>query len=322
MKIVTLIPFFKEGIELTAECLNNVSSYADAAVVCVNDRYDKEVDEYLRSFPIVGRLSFVNKDIFSDAITNSSLLTMAQQLQPDWIVKQDIDEEFEPRFRNIRQFLSTTDLRWISVLWPSYVQDREHHCYFHHEHENGMTKPIIFRFDLDNLYVPASNIHSNIRMFTSKAGVIDIRLFHKNLLKSDRENYRKFVLSKRDKTGDKSFALLRKNNPQVLKYGSSPIDETFLKKEMDTKLFLRYSFVEEDIDQNLTLISTKNVAFNRQVLINYLSKFYNNQNVESRLTRECPKIRFTTILRKQVFAIANRFALVGKIRAYYQNNFK
>jgi hypothetical protein len=321
MRIVTLIPVFRESFELIAECLNNVSSYTDGAVVCVNDFYNKEVENFIRSFPVVKKLAFVNKDYFSDAIINTSLLTMAQELQPDWIVKQDVDEEFEPRFSNIRKVLSTTNLDWLSVLWPSYVQDRSHHCFYHHDLETGASKPIIFRFDLSKLYVPARPLHTNLAMFTEKAGVIDIRLFHSNLLKSDQENYTKFVLSGRERTGDKGVTSLRRLVPDALEVGKTSNVPTYTKRKKDAERLLRYSFISEDVDNDLEILSVEKQHFDRGMLIHYLSRLYEKQDVATRLASELPEVKGSQLIRRALSSMADRFYLFKRLREEYRRLF-
>lgn len=314
-----MVPFFREDPELAKACFLNVASYADAAVVCVNDCYDRETEDFLRSFPVVKQVAFVNKDTFSDAIFNSSLLTMAQSLRPDWLVKQDIDEEFEPEFAQIRDFLSLTDLDWISCLWPSYVQDKEHHCYFHHQVEAGTVKHVIFRFDLTRLYVPAGQL-TNLEMKNAKRGTLNVRLLHNNLLKSDQQNHIKFVKSGRESVHDLCVANLRKESPGVLLAGQDNLRVTFQKRDRDAAAFLPFCFHSAATS---SLIPFKGSAgFDRSVLSEFLTEWYEAQDVAVRLAQERPKVQkksriLQALVKAAIKAGVNRrlYSAIQRVRA-------
>jgi len=319
MNIVAMVPFFREDPELVKACFLNVAFYADAAVVCVNDHYDRETEDFLRSFPVVKQVAFVNKDTFSDAIFNSSLLTMAQSLRPDWLVKQDIDEEFEPKFAQIRDFLSRTDLDWISCLWPSYVQDKEHHCYFHHQVEAGTVKHVIFRFDLTRLYVPAGQL-TNLEMKDAKRGTINVRLFHNNLLKSDQQNHTKFVKSGRESVHDLCVANLRKERPEVLLSGQDNQRVTFQKRDRDAAAFLPFCFRSTSVPSHILFKSSS--GFDRSVLSAFLTEWYTGQDVAAKLAQEQPKVpkksRFVkTLVRAAIKTGLNKrlYTAIQRVRA-------
>jgi len=321
IQIIALIPYFRESQELLGECMRNVALYADGAVVCVNDCYNKDVEEMVRSFHIVKKLAFVNKDRFSDAIMNSSLLTMAQELQPDWIVKQDVDEEFEPRVEHLKDLLATTQLDLLAALCPSCVQDRNHHCYYQHEWETGVWKPIIFRFDLTKLYVRAGDVHSNLATKTSRSGVVDLRLFHKNLLKSDQENFTKFVLSGRERTGDPVVSDLRRTLPEVLATGSTSATPTFTKRARDSERLLKYSFVDEGVSNDLEILCTTQEEFNRHALGRYLSRLYPTQDAHARMHLQRPTISISQRVRKLLRRLAHRYGWLRWLRDRYRRRF-
>ena len=319
MNIVTMIPFFREDPALAAACFQNAASYADAAVVCVNDGYDRETEEFLRSFPVVKQVAFINKDTFSDAIFNSSLLTMAQSLRPDWLVKQDIDEEFEPRFADVRGFLSGTDLDWISCLWPSYVQDKAHHCYFHHQAEAGTVKHAILRFDLTRLYVPAGPL-TNLEMKEARRGTLNVRLFHSNLLKSDQQNHTKFVKSGRESVHDLCVANLRKESPEVLRLGEDARHLTFQKRDRDAGAFLPFCF--DAVPALSPLPFQSRSGFDRSALSEFLAALYPGQEAAAKLTQERPKVQkksrlLAALVRAAVKTGVNRrlYAAIQRVRA-------
>ena len=250
MKIMTLIPLFKEPIGWIKGTIQNASTYTDDIVVCVNDCFDQDLKDFLESYAIVRKVAFINKDFCQDSIYNSSLLTLAQTMgfYPDWIVKQDIDEEFEPRAAQLRNILETTDYDMLDVLWPSYVEDNNHLCYY--THTEGAVKTSIFRFDLNRLYVPGG-LHKNISMRNPKKGLITLNLYHKNLIRSDQENYIKFVASGREIANDGCVVELRNQIPEVLEQGQHQNQVTYIKKEKDAERLLPHSIPKKAIDPNI-----------------------------------------------------------------------
>ncbi|MBI4568207.1 MAG: hypothetical protein HY719_07405 [Planctomycetes bacterium] len=289
MRIITLTPFYRESRELTAACLANAAAYADAVAICVNDAYDPDTEDFLRSFPIVKNIAFVNKDRLFDPIYVTSLLTLAQALNPDWIVRQDVDEEFDPTFvAGIRALLATTDLDAFALLWPSYVGDASRHCFYHHALPLGMMKQPIHRFDLRRLYVPGQPIHVDISMFKARVGVLGCRQFHKNLLKSDQENYTKFITSGRKATGDDCVDDLEKTVPEALRLGAASREATFAKKEHDQRRLLPFCFRAEPTAPELEIVRRDRAAFDRAALAQTLAAFYPAGDAPRRLATETP----------------------------------
>ena len=245
MKIVAMIPLFKEPMWWIKQTIENTSLYADDVVICVNDTYDKFLKEFLYGFKIVKKVAFINKIVFQDSIIDTSLLTMAQELNPDWIVKQDIDEEFEHRAVHLRSILSHTEFETIKVLWPSYVKDENHLCYY--THTVGAVKTVIFKFDLSKLYIPG-DLHTSISMHNSQNAVLTLNLYHKNLIKSDQQNYIKFVVSGRERAKDGCVAELRSQIPEVLEQGQNINNMTYTKIEKDAERLMPHSIPKKIID--------------------------------------------------------------------------
>lgn len=271
MRIVTMIPLFREPIDWIKEAIANASIYTDDVVVCVNDFYNENLKKLLESYAIVKRVAFINKDFCQDSIYNSSLLTMAQELFPDWIVKQDIDEEFEPRVKYLRDILEHTEFDMIDVLWPSYVKNKEHLCYY--THTRGATKTCIFRFDLNKLYIPGG-LHKNIAMHNPKKGVITLNLYHKNQIRSDQENYIKFVASGREIAKDGCVVELRQQLPQVLEEGKHMNKRTYIKLEKDAERLLPYSIPNKPINPNLKPEIYSAHFFNNRIYENIIKNMY------------------------------------------------
>lgn len=249
MKIMALVPLFREPQEWIHEAINNASIYADDVVICINDVYDEKLKQFLYSYEIVRKVAFINKHIFEDSIIDTSLLTLAQIVgfYPDWIVKQDIDEEFEPRIIHLRKFLENTEFDTFRFLWPSYVKNKDNIC--HYTHTKGAVKRAVFRFDLNKLYIPG-RLHTSISMYNPREAVITLNLYHKNLIKSDQENYIKFVVSGREMAKDGCVAELRNQIPQVLEQGKCPDKITYTKMEKDAERLMPHSVPKKIIDTN------------------------------------------------------------------------
>lgn len=273
MKIVTMIPLFREPINWIQNTINNASLYADDIVVCINDYYDENLKKFLESYAIVKRVVFINKDFCQDSIYNSSLLTLVQTLGtcPDWIIKQDIDEEFEPRVSLLRQVLEHTEYDMFKVLWPSYVKNTNYLCYY--THTQGAIKTAIFRFDLNKLYIPGG-LHKNISMHSPREGILTLNLYHKNLIRSDQENYIKFVTSGREIAKDGCVIELKNQIPEVLEQGQYQNKVTYIKREKDAERLLPHSILKKEIDSNKVPEIVPAHLFNINMYKNVIKEMY------------------------------------------------
>lgn len=273
MRICALIPLFREPADWIKDTIINTSLYADDTVICVNDTFNANLKEFLYSFDIVKKVAFINKDFCQDSIYNSSLLTLVQSLStpPDWIIKQDIDEEFEARATVLKEALEHTEFDMLDVLWPSYVSNKQHLCYY--THAQGVLKTCIFRFDLNKLYIPGG-LHKNISMLNAKKGLITLNLYHKNLIRTDQENYIKFVTSGREIAKDGCVTELRKQLPDVLEQGKYLDRVTHIKREKDAERLLPHSIRKKIINYSIPLKIMPLNQLNRSEYLKILREMY------------------------------------------------
>lgn len=114
----------KNGERFARECLDDLSDYADEIVI-LDDGSTDRTEAICRSYPKVTRFVRWPKNFFHEGIDRNVVLALIKDTNPDWILLPDIDEVFEPRFKQeLPRLMADVDTALYGFLFCHFWRSR------------------------------------------------------------------------------------------------------------------------------------------------------------------------------------------------------
>lgn len=109
------------------ECLDSIRPFVDSAVV-VDDNSTDNTLAIAKSDPLVSHAVCIPKPYFHEGLDLSTALSIAQLTQPDWILKVDADEIWEPRFAQyIKKLIAIPDAKAFAFHYCNIVDGKKNY---------------------------------------------------------------------------------------------------------------------------------------------------------------------------------------------------
>jgi glycogen synthase len=116
----------KNGERYAEECLRELSDYVDEIVVLDDGSTDRTLD-ICRGYTKVRQIISHPKTWFHEGIDRNTVLALAKNTKPEWILFPDIDEVFEERFKNeIEGMMNRSEVALYAFPFFHFWRSRTH----------------------------------------------------------------------------------------------------------------------------------------------------------------------------------------------------